>query len=229
MKELIAIQSELKAPKGQTNKFGGYNYRSCEDILEAVKPLLSKHGAALTLSDEIVLIGNNTFVKATATFYSSAPTPLSVSAFARHPVDKKGMDDSQITGATSSYARKYALNGLFCIDDTKDADATNDHGKGGNPNPGNAGAGSEPAGKGSRPNPKPAPPAAPTPAPQPAQSETEVLLSFMADRGVSREDLEDLFKVKVEKFTAEDKKKIKDAIAKMRIDKTDFFTAFNSL
>lgn len=229
MKELIAIQSELKAPKGQTNKFGGYNYRSCEDILESVKPLLAKHGAALTLSDEIVLIGNDTFVKATATFYSSEPTPLAVSAFARHPVDKKGMDDSQITGATSSYARKYALNGLFCIDDTKDADATNDHGKGGNPNPGNAGAGSEPAGKGSRPNPKPAPPAAPTPAPQPAQSETEVLLSFMADRGVSREDLEDLFKVKVEKFTAEDKKKIKDAIAKMRIDKTDFFTAFNSL
>ena len=128
MKELIAIQSELKAPKGQTNKFGGYNYRSCEDILEAVKPLLAKHNAALTLSDEIVRIGDDTFVKATATFYSSSE-PVSVSAFARHPRDKKGMDDSQITGATSSYARKYALNGLFCIDDTKDPDATNDHGK----------------------------------------------------------------------------------------------------
>ena len=153
MKELIAIQSELKAPKGQTNKFGGYNYRSCEDILEAVKPLLAKHNAALTLSDEIVRIGDDTFVKATATFYSSSD-PVSVSAFARHPRDKKGMDDSQITGATSSYARKYALNGLFCIDDTKDADATNDHGKGGN---GNSGAGNGSTGMTTGQTPKAAP------------------------------------------------------------------------
>ena len=122
MKELIAIQAELKAPKGQTNKFGGYKYRSCEDILEAVKPLLRKYNAALTLTDDICLIGGDVFVKATATFYAESSAPAAVSTFARHPKEKKGMDDSQITGAASSYARKYALNGLFCIDDTRDAD-----------------------------------------------------------------------------------------------------------
>ena len=130
MKELQQIQSELKAPKGQYNSFGKYAYRSCEDICEAVKPLLSKHGCTLTISDDIVLIGEFTYVKATATIKNSSGDAESTTAFARHSVDKKGMDDSQLTGATSSYARKYALNGLFCIDDTKDADATNDHGKG---------------------------------------------------------------------------------------------------
>lgn len=122
MKELIAIQAELKAPKGQMNKFGGYKYRSCEDILEAVKPLLKKYNAALTLTDDIIQISGDVFVKATATFYAETSAPVAVSAFARHPREKKGMDDSQITGAASSYARKYALNGLFCIDDTRDAD-----------------------------------------------------------------------------------------------------------
>lgn len=130
---LSLIQSELKAPKGQQNKFGGYRYRSCEDILEALKPILAKHNATITLSDEIFLIGENTnfprfYVKATATFTAGDYT-RSVTAYAREEENKKGMDASQITGAASSYARKYALNGLFAIDDTKDADATNTHGK----------------------------------------------------------------------------------------------------
>lgn len=119
MEKLAKIQKELKAPKGQLNKFGGYNYRSCEDILEAVKPLLD--GAILTLQDEIMNIGNRFYVKATATFTDGTYTH-SVTAMAREPETKKGMDESQITGMASSYARKYALNGLFCIDDTKDAD-----------------------------------------------------------------------------------------------------------
>jgi hypothetical protein len=131
-KKLQKIQFELKAPKGQENKFGGYRYRSCEDIMEAVKPLLEKHGAALTVSDDIILVGDASgektqcrfYVKATATLRDSESGVImaQTSAFAREPVLKKGMDESQITGAASSYARKYALNGLFCIDDTKDAD-----------------------------------------------------------------------------------------------------------
>ena len=118
------IQSELKAPKGQYNKFGGYAYRSCEDILEAVKPLLKKAGAVLTITDEIEFIGGRWYVRAIAKFRVGAEE-IETSAFAREAETKKGMDDSQITGSASSYARKYALNGMFCIDDTKDADATN--------------------------------------------------------------------------------------------------------
>lgn len=129
MQELIMIQSELKAPKNQRNTFGNYNYRNCEDILEAVKPLLAKNNCILKLTDDIVLIGDRFYVKATATISNCEGKSESVTAFARESLDKKGMDASQITGATSSYARKYALNGLFCIDDTKDADATNTHDK----------------------------------------------------------------------------------------------------
>lgn len=125
---LNKIQTELKAPKTQKNSFGGYNYRSCEDILEAVKPLLEKYEAVILLNDEIELIGERFYVKATAR-YKDKDTDISVSAYAREPLSKKGMDEAQITGATSSYARKYALNGLFAIDDTKDADATNTHEK----------------------------------------------------------------------------------------------------
>lgn len=125
---LATIQKNLKAPKNQYNKFGGYNYRSCEDILEALKPITADLGAAVTIEDEIVFIGDRFYVKATATLHFEAET-LSVSAFAREAETKKGMDESQITGATSSYARKYALNGLFAIDDNKDADSTNTHGK----------------------------------------------------------------------------------------------------
>lgn len=124
--KLSQIQAQLKAPKNQRNAFGGYNYRSCEDILEAVKPLLGE--ACLTISDDIVLIGDRFYIKATAKL-SLGSEVIENSAFAREPLAKKGMDEAQITGATSSYARKYALNGLFAIDDTKDADATNTHGK----------------------------------------------------------------------------------------------------
>ena len=121
MDALKKIQQELKAPKGQYNSFGKYKYRSAEDILEAVKPLLGKFDALLTLSDEIIEVGGRIYVKAIATFQSGGDTVI-VTAFAREPDEKKGMDDSQITGTASSYARKYALNGLFLIDDTKDAD-----------------------------------------------------------------------------------------------------------
>jgi hypothetical protein len=122
--KLASIQQTLKAPKGQMNTFGKYKYRSCEDILEAVKPLLGD--LVLTISDDIVEVGGRVYVKATASL-SSGSGSVSTTAFARESETKKGMDDSQITGSASSYARKYALNGLFCIDDTKDADATNQH------------------------------------------------------------------------------------------------------
>lgn len=122
MKELIAIQSELKAPKGQYNSFGKYKYRSCEDILEAVKPLLKVHECVLNLCDDIVAVGDRYYVKATARITNASGEVETATAFAREDLDKKGMDGSQITGTASSYARKYALNGLFCIDDTKDAD-----------------------------------------------------------------------------------------------------------
>ena len=121
MQKLITIQKTLKAPKGNYNSFGKYKYRSCEDILEAVKPLLAEHGCLLTLSDDVHLIGDRYYIKATATF-TDGDNSVSVTALARESLDKKGMDDSQITGTASSYARKYALNGLFLIDDTKDAD-----------------------------------------------------------------------------------------------------------
>jgi len=129
MEKLLAIQSELKAPKTQLNKFGGYNYRNCEDILEAVKPLLKKHNCTLVINDEVVMLGNRFYVKATAVIVDGKDR-REVSAFAREAEVKKGMDEAQITGSASSYARKYALNGLFLIDDTKDADSHNDHGKG---------------------------------------------------------------------------------------------------
>ena len=119
MKELINIISELKAPKGQYNSFGKYRYRSCEDILEAVKPLLATNNVLLTITDDIVLIGDRFYVKATATVTNLEGASVSASALAREEDTKKGMDGSQVTGAASSYARKYALNGLFCIDDTK--------------------------------------------------------------------------------------------------------------
>ena len=119
--KLIEIQAELKAPKNQFNKFGGYNYRNCEDILEAVKPLCAKHEIVPLLSDEIVLVGERYYVKAVAKV-TDGKDEIATTAYARESLDKKGMDESQITGSASSYARKYALNGLFCIDDTKDAD-----------------------------------------------------------------------------------------------------------
>lgn len=125
MKELVNIQSSLKAPKNQRNTFGGYNYRSAEDILEAVKPLLKEEKCTLTISDDVVIIGDRVYIKAIATLKNDKGDIESTTAFAREPLTRKGQDDSQVTGAASSYARKYALNGLFCIDDTKDADSLN--------------------------------------------------------------------------------------------------------
>ena len=122
--KLALIQQELCAPKNQYNSYGKYNYRSCEDILEGLKPCLEKVGCALTITDEIVQVGERYYVKATATLHDNeTDKKISNVAYAREELTKKGMDASQITGAASSYARKYALNGLFCIDDVKDADA----------------------------------------------------------------------------------------------------------
>lgn len=124
--KLLKVQSEVKAPKGQRNDFGGYSYRSCEDILEAVKPILSTVNATIVLTDEIKLVEDRFYVQATARFIDcNTGWEISNSAFAREECVKKGMDGSQITGASSSYARKYALNGLLLIDDNKDSDATN--------------------------------------------------------------------------------------------------------
>lgn len=148
MKKLTEIQNELKAPKNQYNSFGKYKYRSCEDILEAVKPLLKKHGCTLTITDGVLEVGSLVFIDATATI-SNGTESVSVRAQAGIDPNRKGMDIAQSFGSSSSYARKYALNGLFLIDDTKDADATNDHGKGANSKP------STPSN--SKPTPKPEP------------------------------------------------------------------------
>lgn len=121
IEKLSRIQAELKAPKSQRNNFGNYNYRSCEDILEAVKPLLAREGLVLTITDSIEMVGNRYYVKATATV-TDGEKSISTTAYAREADGRKGMDESQVTGSSSSYSRKYALNGLFCIDDTKDAD-----------------------------------------------------------------------------------------------------------
>ena len=124
---LMAVQRDLKAPKGQTNKFGGYNYRSCEDILEAVKPLLNDNGLVLKLEDEPVVVDGWHYIKATASVIDIATGDReSTAAYAQEPEQQKGMSQSQLTGTASSYARKYALNGLFCIDDNRDAD-TNEY------------------------------------------------------------------------------------------------------
>lgn len=124
LKKLLEIQVELKAPKNQYNSFGNYSYRSCEDILEAVKPLCQKHGCVLTLTDTVKQVGDRYYIEATAILFDvETAEMISSTASAREPQTKKGSDESQITGAASSYARKYALNGLFDIDDTKDADA----------------------------------------------------------------------------------------------------------
>lgn len=122
IKKLMNIQNELKAPKNQFNKFGDYKYRNCEDILEAVKPLLFKNGLILNISDEIVAIGDRFYVQAIAKVIDEENNFIESKAYAREPSEKPKMDNSQVTGSASSYARKYALNGLFCIDDSKDAD-----------------------------------------------------------------------------------------------------------
>ena len=127
--KLLSVQSKLKAPKNQFNSFGKYKYRSCEDILEGLKPILAENKASVILSDNIVQIGDRYYLQATATFIDvESGERLEVKALAREDETKKGMDLAQVTGSVSSYARKYALNGLFAIDDTKDSDSTNTHG-----------------------------------------------------------------------------------------------------
>lgn len=126
--KLLSVQSKLKAPKNQFNSFGKYKYRSCEDILEGLKPILAENKASVILSDDIVQIGDRYYLQATATFIDvESCERLEVKALAREDENKKGMDLAQVTGSVSSYARKYALNGLFAIDDTKDSDSTNTH------------------------------------------------------------------------------------------------------
>ena len=129
MKELQVIQSRLKAPKDSYNAFGKYKYRSAESIIEAVKPLLSEQNCTLTITDSIVEVGQRIYVQATAILKNAKGDKEETTAFAREEDAKKGMDSSQVTGAASSYARKYALGGLFCIDDNRDSDATNTHGQ----------------------------------------------------------------------------------------------------
>lgn len=134
IEKLGYIQQNLNAPKNRHNKFGNYNYRSCEDIMEAVKPLLDKVGCVLTLSDALVQVGDRYYIRATADLQDGKESIENV-AYAREEETKKGLDSSQITGSCSSYARKYALNGLFLIDDVRDSDETNTHGKDGFKNP----------------------------------------------------------------------------------------------
>lgn len=144
--KLIIIQEKLEAPKGQWNSFSSFHYRSCEDILGALGKYITELGVFITLDDEILLIGDRYYVKATATISDMSGAKISTSAYAREPLDKKGMDSAQVTGATSSYARKYALGGLFKIDDSKDAD-TQDNKSPENrpqPNPINNGPGQAP-------------------------------------------------------------------------------------
>ena len=129
--KLTNIQNDLKAPKNQFNHFGKYKYRNLEDVLEALKPLLLTYKVTVNISDEVVLIGERYYIKSTATLFDieKEVNPINSVAYAREDDNKKGMDLSQLSGSTSSYARKYALNGLFAIDDTKDSDTTNTHGK----------------------------------------------------------------------------------------------------
>lgn len=128
IEKLLKIQQELKVPKNRTNSFGGYKYRSCEDIVEAAKPLVHAQGLILTLADEMVEVGGRVYVKATAAIHDGQSS-IVADGWAREAEAKKGMDEAQITGSASSYARKYALNGLFAIDDVADPDATNTHDK----------------------------------------------------------------------------------------------------
>lgn len=224
MKELIAIQAELKVPKNQTNKFGGYNYRSAEDITEAAKPLLEKHHCFLNMEDRIeqrgqafvckdyydfgyedkdgiwhpdlreiqTVKGLRYFLVATATITNSAGEKVSCSAEAEHPEFKKGMDPAQVSGATSSYARKYALGGLFALDDIRDPDATNDHGR---QEPRRHGPGRQqtpPPVKQSAPAPQQNTASAQNPAPKdkPAQTTLEKQLALMARLNFTTKDVE---------------------------------------
>ena len=183
--QLLAVQAQLKAPKGQFNNFGNYKYRSCEDILESVKPLLAEHGLTLSLSDSVQEVGGRIYVKATAYLANEESEGVYTEAFAREEETKKGMDASQITGAASSYARKYALNGLFLIDDTKDSDSTNTHGK------------------------EPEPKAAPAPAPAKEESIMDKAVNYLKAARDRQEAYESVMKHYGEKLTDAQKASLK--------------------
>ncbi len=274
MKELIAIQAELKVPKNQTNKFGGYNYRSAEDITEAAKPLNAKYGCHLTMEEHIEMMGQafvckdyfdfgyedkdgvwhpdvreievvkglHFFDVSTVTLTNSEGEKASCTSVAEHPEFKKGMDPAQVSGATTSYARKYALGGLYALDDTKDPDATNDHGKqeprrhgritnanqygrdgqnGQDGQRGNQNGGARGQGAQNQP-PAPAKPAAPNPAPAPAQTAAEKQLAFMAQKGVSKQMIEDAMGKKFEQLDAKDNAFLREVVKLMLHNKLGF-------
>lgn len=252
MKELIAIQAELKVPKNQINKHCGYNYRSAEDITEAAKPLCAKHGCCLTMEERIEMMGQafvckdyfdfgyedkdgnwhpdvreievvkglHFFDVSTVTLTNSAGEKASCTSVAEHPEFKKGMDPAQVSGATTSYARKYALGGLFALDDIKDPDATNDHGR------------QEPRRHGpSRQQPPPpvkqsAPPpqqnAAPPPAPKPQMSLAEQQLAFMSKLGVSQQMIEEALGKPFAELDAKDSAFLKEVVLLMRREGMEF-------
>lgn len=288
MKELIAIQAELKVPKNQKNQFGNYNYRSAEDITEAVKPLAANHGCFLTMEEHIEMMGQAFVCKdyydfgyedkdgiwhpdireievvkglryfdvSKVTLTNSAGETVSCTSVAEHPEFKKGMDPAQVSGATSSYARKYALGGLFALDDIRDPDATNDHGRQeprrhgrgswGNAGPGNTGntrntgdnAGTNGAARDARNaapvNPAPAPVNPPQKPPQnPAsssakapedkpQTTAEKQLAFMAQKGVSKQMIEDAMGKPFEQLDAKDNTFLREVVKLMLHDKLGF-------
>lgn len=193
MVELQKIQRKLNVPKSLVNKFGGFNYRNAEQILEAVKPLLEEQGCVITLADDVVLVGDRYYVKATATITNKQGQSVSTSALAREAHDKKGMDDAQITGAASSYARKYALGGLLLIDDGQDPDSEDNSGKN-TPTP--------------KPSAKPAAKAADIPPFDLNAAIKEVL------GAASRERLQELFTQRKSMLSGDDLKAYKQAIAK---------------
>lgn len=194
MVELQKIQRKLNVPKSLVNKFGGFNYRNAEQILEAVKPLLEEQGCVITLADDVILVGDRYYVKATATITNKQGQSVSTSALAREAHDKKGMDDAQITGAASSYARKYALGGLLLIDDGQDPDSEDNSGRG-------ATAPKAPAAK-------PAAKAADIPPFDLNAAIKEVL------GAASRERLQELFVQRKSMLSGDDLKAYKQAIAK---------------
>ncbi len=255
MKELIAIQAELKVPKNQTNKFGGYNYRSAEDITEAAKPLCAKYQCALLMEDRIEMRGTafcckdvvdmgyedkdgnwhpdirevetvkglRYFTVSTATLINSAGEKASCTAEAEHPETKKGMDPAQISGATSSYARKYALGGLFALSDIKDPDATNDHGR---QEPRRHGPSRPQTPPPARPqNQQPTSSAAKAPEDKPAQTTAEKQLAFMAKQGVSKQMIEDAMGKPFEKLDAKDNAFLREVVKLMLHDKLEFEAA----
>lgn len=212
---LNIIQVELNAPKSQYNSFGKYNYRSCEDILEALKPLLDKTKCVVTVKDEPLLIGDRYYIKAVAKIISPDGNAIEVSAIAREPLTKKGMDDAQITGSTSSYARKYALNGLFCIDDNRDPD----HGR------------NEPEKPKPEPKKQPSKPSTPSSPQKVTQKQIAALMACANERGITDENIKKVMisrygygpkNVSKKDLTVDDYKAIFDSIKKKAKKDDDF-------